>query len=192
MSTRLIVLAIALALVTALGAWLHLSIVPDIAWQASDGSVSTGWSAIRNAWPVWGSAGGLLGLLGLVVGSTIGETARERDLRAKADQAHGRATQAEKTAQTAAQDAQAAVSGERADLERQQQQARELVAAAKAARAAADRESQRAQARVGELEAELAKARYRLEHCVAATHRRKRRIQHLEAELAMLRGEILP
>lgn len=192
MSTRVIVLVAGLIAVTGLGAWLHLSIVPDIAWQAADGSVSTGWAAVRNAWPVYGSAGVFLGLLGLAVGCTIGETARERDLRAKTAQAQERVTQAEKTAQTATQEAQEAVSAERADLERHQQQARELVAAAKAARAAADRESQRAQARVGELEAELAEARYRLEHCVAATHRRKRRIQHLEAELATLRSEILP
>ena len=42
MSAGLTALSIGLALVAALGAWLHLSVVPDIAWQGHRGDVSTG------------------------------------------------------------------------------------------------------------------------------------------------------
>lgn len=192
MSVRLIVLAIGLILVAALSVWLHVAVVPDIAWQGPSGAVSRGWASIASAWPVYGTLGVLVALVGLGAGLIAGETARERDLKAKNSQAKERAARAEEAAQTATQDAQAAVSDERADLERQQQQAREWIAAAKGARAAADQEAQRAQERVEQLETELATIRYRLEHSISANHRRKHRIQRLEAELAALRGEILP
>ncbi|MGP9641616.1 hypothetical protein [Halomonas sp. AOP42-A1-14] len=172
---RLTTAIIGLAAVAALLGWLHFFIVPEIAWQASRGSVATGWAAIGSAWPVYITAGVLFGLLSLMVGLTIGETARERDLAVRTAQAEDRGAQAENRAQTATQDAQAAVSAERAELQRQQQQARELVAAAKAARAAADREAERAQTRVAELERELARTTRRLDGARAAMQRAKRR-----------------
>ena len=148
MSARLTALVIALALVAALGVWLHLSVVPDIAWQGHRGDVFTGWGAIRAAWPVYATAGALLALLGLIVGLIAGETARERDAAARVAVAVRERDEAREAAENAEADALAAVSAERAELQHQQQQAREQIAAARAARATLDAEAARGRERL--------------------------------------------
>lgn len=190
MSARLTALSIVLALVAALGAWLHLSVVPDIAWQGHRGDVSEGWAAIRAAWPVYATAGALLGLLGLAGGMIVGETARERDMVATAALAARERDEAQQTAENAVADAQAAVSAERNELQRQQQQAREQIAAARAARATVDAEASRGRERIAELERQLGRCEARLSGALRAMQRGEAENGELRAELAIERGEI--
>src|SRR5690554_1560761 len=194
MSARLTALVIALALVAALGVWLHLSVVPDIAWQGHRGDVFTGWGAIRAAWPVYATAGALLALLGLIGGLIAGETARERDAAARAAEAERERDEAREAAARAVADAEAAVSTERAELQhqQQQQQAREQIAAARAARATLDAEAARGRERIAELERELGRCEARLSGARRAMQRGKAETAELHAELAALRSEILP
>lgn len=184
MSARLTALVIALILVATLGGWLHFSVVPDIAWQSHPGDVSDGWAAIRAAWPVYATVGALLGLIGLLSGLVVGETARERDAAARAAEAERERDEARETAENAEADAQAAVSAERAELQRQQQLAREQIAVAKAARTIADAETARGQARIAELERKLGRAEARLAGALRAMQRGEAENAELRAELA--------
>lgn len=192
MSARLKALSIALVLIAVFGVWLHLSVVPYIAWESHRGDVSLGWAAIRAAWPVYFTAGGLLGLLGLGVGLFVGDTARERDAAARAAVAERERDAAALAAESAEANAQAAVSTERANLKRQQQQAQLEIAGAKSARTAAENEAARSQQRVQKLEQELGRAQARLRGALRAMQRGEAENAALREEIETLRGEILP
>lgn len=203
MSARLTALSIGLALVAALGAWLHLNVVPDIAWIAPHGGVYTGWAAIRAAWPVYATVGALLGLLGLIWGMLAGDTVRERDILARAaaaererDNAQQEAAHERDRAQSAVDDAEAsaqrAISADRAELKRLQDRARDEASEARGARTAADNEAARARSRVAELERELGRCQARLAGALRAMQRGEAETAELYAELANLRDEILP
>ena len=179
MSARLAVLCIGLALVAVLGAWLHLSVVPDIAWIAHRGGVYTGWGAIRAAWPVYATAGALLGLLGILVGVFVGEAARERDALARIATAEARATQAEEDAQHAQAEAEAALAAQRQRAERAEQKARQREAAAEQARRDAAAQLPPVYQRITELTEDNALLKRRLAGALESLERRKRQVKEL-------------
>ncbi|MGP9468793.1 hypothetical protein ACT3RU_17525 [Halomonas sp. TP35] len=162
-----------------------------VAYLTDDYSAITGWDALRAAWPVWAVVGGIMAIVGTTLGAIAGENTRTHASEARAVNAERERDEARQTAENALTDAQAAVSAERAELVYQQQQAREEIAAARGALVAAKRESDRLHERVAQQAADLADYQLRLGRSISATHRRKRRIERLEADLAALRGEIL-
>lgn len=120
--------------------WMHFSVVPDIRWSNNGLVFYEDWKAIAKAWPIWLIAGSGAGLFGFIFFGLIAETARERDHKAKANEADQRAGEAEKIAESATQRAEAALNDDRSALQRQQETARQQIALAQSERKDADRE----------------------------------------------------
>lgn len=173
MSARLTALVITLILVMVLGVWLHLSVVPDIAWQGHRGSVYTGWGAIRAAWPVYATAGALLGLLGVVAGLIVGGAARERDATTRAAVAERERDEAQQATEHA----------------EQQAQLREAVAA----QAQKDAEAQHmaAHQKLAEQTSEMAKLNHRLSRCREVSEARKKQKDYYRRQLSRQNAEAL-
>lgn len=191
MSARLTALSIGLALVTALGAWLHFVVVPDIAWQSHRGDVSTSWAAIRAAWPVYATAGGLLGLLGLATGIFAGETARERDALAQAAEATRQRDEARQAAEQAWTTAQAALASEVKKALDDQQEAAKREAAAELTLSKLDMQIRTIQQRNNALAEQNALLQRRLDGALETLARRKQQCRALQQKLkAVDAGEL--
>lgn len=118
-------------------AWLHFQIVPGIRWSNDATIFYDGWRAILKAWPIWLIASAAGGLLGFLTVGLIGETARERDYKAKATEAEDKAANAEKVAENATNSAEAALENDKLSLQRQQTEAEQQIALAQSERSAA-------------------------------------------------------
>jgi chromosome segregation ATPase len=163
--------------------WLAFSRFPNLAYMTTDYSAITGWDALRAGWPVYGLLGLAAVLAGLALGGWMGENAREHASEERAVKAEERAVLAENAAQNAQEAAEAALAEKMRRAELREREASAAIAAAKGAREAADAEAQRATSRVADLERERAELQMQRDNAIASTHRRRRRIQRLEAQL---------
>lgn len=179
MSRRTTLIMVLIAVVAVGGVWLHLNIIPSIHWSNGNGVFYGGWQAIAKAWPIMLLAGSSAALLGVTTGSLIGETARERDYRAKAADAETRAVEAEKIADNATQSAESALANEHARLQRQQEEAKRQAALAQSERKAAANQIQQYLEQNTVLHAQYKKMDYRLRRSLAAQERGKAREKEL-------------
>jgi len=142
-------------------------------------SAITGWAALRAAWPIYGLAGIVTALVGLLVGGWAGEHVRERDALARVATAEARAAQAEEAAQIAWAEAEAALAAQRQRAERAEQEARQREAAAEQARRDAAAQLPPAYQRITELTEDNALLKRRLAGALESLERRKRQVREL-------------
>lgn len=163
----------------------------SLAYMITDYSVVTGFNALKNSWPIYALIGGIAILIGVIVGTLSAKTAKQRSAEARALRAESLADDAQKSAEKAHDDAQAAFSEQMRQAELIQQRAREEIAAAKATRTAAIDETAHARKRVADLEKKLGRAESRLNGALRAMQKGEANAAELRAELSVLKGELL-
>jgi len=163
--------------------WLAWRRIPDVAYMLNNYEALTGWAAILAGWPVWTLAGVVMAILGALLGIWAGDNAKTRDAKAYMARAERRVAEYRDIADNAEADAQAALSEKMRNAEQAEQQARKQIASVKGQREAAKDEALRAHKRAAALEHQVAELTMQRDRAISTTHRRKKRIQQLEAEL---------
>lgn len=174
-----------LLLVSAIGviSWLAWQRWESIAYMTDTNLAVTGWAALRASWPIYSLTGVATAIIGAVLGSAMGENAKTRDAKAYMARAERRVAEYRDIADNAEADAQAALSEKMRNAEQAEQQARKQIASVKGQREAAKDEALRAHKRAAALEHQVAELTMQRDRAISTTHRRKKRIQQLEAEL---------
>lgn len=176
-----------LLLVSAIGviSWLAWQRWESIAYMTDTNLAVTGWAALRASWPIYSLTGVVTAIIGAVLGSAMGENARARDAEARAVWAEHLAADAQKAAERAREVAEADLAEQMRRAELTEQQARDESTAAKAIQRVASRDAERAHQRTAALEQQIAELKMQRDRAISTTHRRKKRIQQLEAQLEL-------